>query len=154
MKTLIESQLGYCPLVWIFHGNRTLNNIMNNIQERTLRLVYTDYDQLSAKDRSYRIHHRNLQRLAIEIYKFKDKLGPKILHDMFEASSNIYNTRSDKILNTRNVKSVFNGTETVSCRVQQTWGIVPGNIKIASSSKEFISRIKKWHLCNVIHWVC
>ena len=26
--------LGYCPLVWIFHGNRNLSNTMNNIEER------------------------------------------------------------------------------------------------------------------------
>ena len=70
MKAFIESQFGYCSLVWILHGNRTLNNTMNTIQERALRLVYTDhsssYDQLLAKDGSYRIHHRNLQRFAIE----------------------------------------------------------------------------------------
>ena len=148
MRAFIESQFGYCSLVWIFHGNRTLNNTMNNIQERVLRLVYTDYsssyDQLLAKDGSYRIHHRNLQRLAIEIYKFKNNIGHEILHDIFEESSNIYNTRSDKILNTRNVKSVFNGTETVSYRAQKTWDIVPNNIKTASSLNEFISLIKKW----------
>ena len=40
MKAFIESQFGYCPLVWIFHANRTLNNTMNNIQERALRLGY------------------------------------------------------------------------------------------------------------------
>ena len=84
MKAFIESQFGYCPLIWIFHGNRTLNNTMNNIQERALRLVYTDYrstyDQWLARDSSYRIHHRNLQRLAIEIYKFKHNLGPEILN--------------------------------------------------------------------------
>ena len=43
MKAFIESQFGYCPLVWAFHGNRTLNNTINGIQERALRLVYTDY---------------------------------------------------------------------------------------------------------------
>ena len=71
MKAFIESQFGYCPLVWVFHGNRTLNDTMNKIQERALRLVYNDhhstYDQLLEKDCSYSIHHRNLQRLAIEI---------------------------------------------------------------------------------------
>ena len=81
------------------------------IELLVLVLVYTDYsssyDQLLAKDGSYRIHHRNLQRLAIEIYKFKNNIGPEILHGIFEESSNIYNTRSDKILNTRNVKSVL-----------------------------------------------
>ena len=51
MKAFIESQFGYCPLVWIFHGNRSLNNAMNKIEERgALRPVYVDY-------------HRNLQRL-------------------------------------------------------------------------------------------
>ena len=65
MKAFIESQFGYCPLVWIFHGySRILNNTMHNTQERALRLVYTDYhstyEQLLARDSSYRIHHRNL----------------------------------------------------------------------------------------------
>ena len=124
MKAFIESQFGYCPLIWIFHGNRTLNNTMNNIQERALRLVYTDYrstyDQLLARDSSYRIHHRNLQRLAIEIYKFKHNLGPEILNEIFESNSNTYNTRSDKTVSTRVVKSVFNGTETVTYMAQKT----------------------------------
>ena len=43
MKAFIDSQFGYCPLVWIFHGTRTLNNTINKIQERALRLVYKDY---------------------------------------------------------------------------------------------------------------
>ena len=88
MKAFIESQFGYCPRVWAFHGNRTLHNTINGIQERALRLVYTDYhssyDELLKKDGSYRIHHRNLQRLATEIYKFKKNLGPEILNTIFE----------------------------------------------------------------------
>ena len=158
MKAFIESLFGYCPLVWIFHGNRNLNNTMNNIQERALRLVYTDYhssyDQLLAKDGSFRIHQRNLQRLAIEIYKFNNNLGPEILNDIFAANSSNYNTRSDTIIYTRNVKSVFNGTETVSYRAQKTWNIVPENIKNASSLTEFKSLIKKWQPNNCTCRLC
>ena len=59
-----------------------------------LRLVYTNYhssyDELLAKDGSFRIHHRNLQRLTIEIYKFNNNLGPEILNDIFAAKSNNY----------------------------------------------------------------
>ena len=39
MKTFIKSQFNYCPLVWMFH-NRTLNNKINKLHERALRIVY------------------------------------------------------------------------------------------------------------------
>ena len=42
MKSFIESQFGYCPLVWMFHS-RSLNNRINHIHERALRIVYKDY---------------------------------------------------------------------------------------------------------------
>ena len=42
MKAFVESEFGYCPLIWTFHGNRSLNNCKNKLQERALRLVYRD----------------------------------------------------------------------------------------------------------------
>ena len=44
MKAFVESEFGYCPLIWTFHGNRSLNNCMNKLNESALRLVYRDYD--------------------------------------------------------------------------------------------------------------
>ena len=41
LKSFIESQFSYCPLVWMFHS-RTLNNRINKLHERGLRLVYND----------------------------------------------------------------------------------------------------------------
>ena len=45
----------------------------NKIRERALRLVYKDYissfDDLLARDNSFKIQQRNLQKLAIEIFK-------------------------------------------------------------------------------------
>ena len=43
MKSFIESQFGYAPLVWMFH-NRGVNNEINKIHERLLRFVYGDFD--------------------------------------------------------------------------------------------------------------
>ena len=37
MKAFITSQFCYCPLIWMFHN---LNNKINRIHERALRLVY------------------------------------------------------------------------------------------------------------------
>ena len=41
MKAFITTQLNYYHLIWMFHG-RQLNNRINRIQERALRLVYKD----------------------------------------------------------------------------------------------------------------
>ena len=148
MKAFIESQFGYCPLIWIFHGNRALNNVMNKIQERALRLVYSDerssYEDLLTKDGSYTIHHRNLQTLATEIYKFKHNVGPTILNDIFKLETNNYNLRNDLILETNNLNSVYNGTETVSYRAMKTWDMVPEEIKISQALCKFKRKIKNW----------
>ena len=42
MKAFINSQFGYCPLVWMFHS-RQLNNRINKIHERALRIVHNDF---------------------------------------------------------------------------------------------------------------
>ena len=43
MKAFIESQFGYCTLMWMFHS-RTLNNRINKLHERALHLVYKNDD--------------------------------------------------------------------------------------------------------------
>ena len=76
MTTFIQSQFNYCPLVWMFH-NRKLNNKINRLHERALRIVYKNenltFQEILDKDHSVTIHHRNLQRLATEMYKIKNK---------------------------------------------------------------------------------
>ena len=63
MKAFIISQffVHYCPLIWMFHS-RQLNNRINKIQERTLRLVYKDnkltFDDHLKLDKSVTIHQR------------------------------------------------------------------------------------------------
>ena len=92
MKAFIESQFNYCPLIWMFQS-RTMNNKINRIHERALRLVYSDhvssFDELLKKDRSVSIHHRNIQSLAIELYKFLHGLSPSIMKNVFHFNTNI-----------------------------------------------------------------
>ena len=40
-KLQFESQFGYCPLKWMFHS-RGLNDKMNRIHERALKITYND----------------------------------------------------------------------------------------------------------------
>ena len=45
IKAFITSQFSYCPLIWMLHS-RTLNNRINNIHEKALRLTYKDNQSL------------------------------------------------------------------------------------------------------------
>ena len=82
LNAFITSQFSYAPVVWMFH-NRKLNNHINRIYERALKIVYQDhnstFEELLAKDGSFKFHDNNLQRLLLEIFKVKMKLAPEIM---------------------------------------------------------------------------
>ena len=75
----------------MFHS-RTMNNKINRIHERSLRLVYSDYssnfDELLRRDGSFSIHDKNIQTLAIDIYKFFHGLFPTIMKNIFQVNTN------------------------------------------------------------------
>ena len=70
----------------MFHSRR-LNNRINNIHERALRIVYRDrvtsFEELLKKDRSVANHQRNLQILTTEIFKTKNGLNQEIIKKHF-----------------------------------------------------------------------
>ena len=98
MKAFFTFQFSYCPLIWMFHS-RTLNNRVNNIDERALRLTYKDnqssFKELLEKDHSVTVHHKKLQALVTEIFKVKNDLAPDIMKDVFELKEPPYNLRSE-----------------------------------------------------------
>ena len=87
LNAFITSQFSYAPDVWVFHS-RKLNNHINRIHERALRIAYQDhsltFNELLAKDSSFKIHDRNLQKLLTEIFKIKMKLAPEIMNEVFD----------------------------------------------------------------------
>ena len=145
MKTFILSHFGYCPLVWIFNS-RKQNNRINRIHERALRIVYRDnestFDELLFKDESFTIHERNIQSLAIELYKIAYGLSPQIMNLVLPLNPDARYPGSN-IFKTRNVKTVSYGTETVAHLGPKIWSIVPMDMKKLSLCK-FIKKIKKW----------
>ncbi len=147
MKAFIESQFGYCPLIWMFHS-RKLNNLINRIHERALRIVYKDHNstfqELLNKDNSVSIHHRNLQKLVTEMYKVKNNLSPSIMKDVFKERNSPYGLRNNCTWTSSNIRTVYNGTETISFRGPKTWQLLPENIKEAKSLYDFKNSVKKW----------
>ena len=92
MKAFEESQLNYCPLIWMLPF-RALNNKINHIHERALRTVYSAYNssfyELLDKDDTCKVHQKSVQNLAIEIYKYLHGLSPAILSDVSKVNETI-----------------------------------------------------------------
>ena len=117
-KAFIESQFNYCPLIWMLNS-RTMNNKINLFHERSLRIVYSDqsstFEELLERHKTFSIHHKNIQSLAINIYKFMKCLSSEILSSVFNLKeNNRYSLRNVYELYSRNPRTVKYGTETIS----------------------------------------
>ena len=144
MRAFIISQFGYCPLVWMFHS-RTLNNRINKIHERALRIVYNDlkssFDELLSRDGSFKVHERNIQTMAIELYKVFNGISPEIMNEVFQLKeSNLYCSKYP--FKTRNVRTVAYGTETITFMGPKIWSLIPDELKEIESLDEFKRKIK------------
>ena len=80
----------------MFHS-RNLNNKINEIHERALRLVYQknlSFSELLDLDNSVTVHQKNFQVLLTEIYKVKNEIAPEIMKDIFDLKNPSYSLRS------------------------------------------------------------
>ena len=108
MNVLFKSHFSYSPLTWMMHSRKP-NNKINRLHERCLRVTYNDvlssFGELLERDYSVSVHNRNIQCLAIELYKIFNGIYSDIMNDVFplSASSN-YDIRSRHTFTTRSVK--------------------------------------------------
>ena len=146
-NTFIESQFSYCPLVWMFH-DRNINMKINRLHERALRIVYHDdissFEELLERDESFTVHEKNIQKLAIELYKYKHNLANEVMKDVF--SDNVHkepNLRYVPEFAVPRVNTVHNGDDSLRHLGPLVWQIVPDSLK-ALPFKQFKTEVKKW----------
>ena len=96
----------------MFH-NRTLNDKINRLHERALRLVYkTDklsFNELLELDNYVTTHQKNLQRLATEMYNVKNKIASLSFQDVFKEQLNPYDIMSGRAWNIPKVSAASQG---------------------------------------------
>ena len=159
IQAFFNSQFAYCPLVWMFHS-RHINTKINNLHFRALRMVYLDekssFEELLKKDDSVTVHHRNLQLLAIEMFKVFKGVAPAFMTDIFPKNENTFtenvssNTRSRSIFyNRSNPKKENYGLQTLRSLGPKVWDMLPIDLKNNPSLAVFKTKIKKWtpHNC-------
>ena len=151
MRTFIESQFNYCPLVWMFNNrtlNNEINNLINNLHERALRIVYRNnelsFQELLDKENSVAVHQRNLRKLAIEMFKVKHNLSPLPMQELFAEHANTYDLRNKRSWELPNTRTATCGTETIRYRGPKTWDLLPNDLKESESLEIFKRKIKNW----------
>ena len=147
-NAFIMSQFSYCPLVWMFHS-RAMERRTNRIHERTLRLIYPNQHQLTFKElleknKTVSIHQRNLQTLATEIYKAKNKISPEVVNSLFEFTNKNYNLRNASILKRNRYFTVHYGRESLVSLAPKIWELVPDSIREVKTLSIFKNKIKAW----------
>ena len=153
MNTLILSHFSYYSLIWMFH-DRKIENKINKIQERALRIAYRDntsqFKELLEKDNSVSVHQKNLQLVMIEIYKTKNRLNPPFMIEIFGDKEVSYQLRSTSKLNLPKVRTTNYGTDTVWFMGQRAWAKLPIDLKASSSLTVFRKYLKseKSRHCN------
>ena len=118
MNSVFNAQFIYCPLILMLHS-RSKDNKIKHLHESCLQLIYKDKqtscEDLLIKDGTVSIHHRNIQTLATEMSKVKNEMSPEIVCDIFtQRINNPYNLRNTNYFETPFVRTVYNGTESVS----------------------------------------
>ena len=111
----------------MFHS-RKLNNKINKLHERCLRIVYSDntssFEELLEIDNSLSVHYQNIQVLATELYKIVNGLSPVIVKEVFPFTVNTsYNTRNKRKFYSRSIKLVTFGSETLSHLAPKIWSL-------------------------------
>ena len=128
--------------------SRRTNRKINHIHERALRLVYDDhessFEELLIKDNSVCIHHRNIQYVAIEMYKVVHGMAPSIMIEIFGERREIP-TRSGITYTKPKVNTVYMGENSLRVYGPIVWdNMLPEKFKSCTSLTHFKNSIKAW----------
>lgn len=137
MKAFITSQFLHYPLI-LMCQRRKLKNRINNLDGRVLKLIFksrkSTFERLLIREKSVSVHSKYLQILVKEIYKVQHGTTPAIMNKFF-------NTKNSSSFETRNIKTVYDGPETIAYIGPKIWNLVLQKIKDSDNFNIFKSNI-------------
>ena len=119
---------------------RRNNNIIRNLHERCLRLIYKDknssYEELLTKHGSVSIYHRNIQALVTKMYKIQNGILSEI--------ESHYNLRRCNDFRIPPIRTVYYDSESIPFLGPKIWNFLPDEIKQQTSLNSFKKPVKNW----------
>ena len=106
-------------------------------------LIKPLFQDLLDKNKSVTIHVKNVRALAVEMLKVSNNYPISLMSEIFDKRNNVYDFRNPPEFARRNVRSAFNGTESISFLGPKIWDIVPSELKQLETVNAFKRGIKK-----------
>jgi hypothetical protein len=120
--------------------------------------VYDDsvssYEALLRKAGKSLLYISRIKSIAIEVYNITNKLGPSMLHDMYETKDININLRDGNRVKQPNVRTTKYGIHSLRYEGAKIWNSLPASIKCAISLNNFKSLINKWNGPNCTCGFC
>ena len=102
----------------------------------------------------FKIHHGNIQSLAIELFKIKNNLLATIMSDIFQPRAVSYNLRSQIDFTRPNVNSEHFGISSLRYMAPKVCDMLPNDVKNVNDIETFRNSIRKWKPVNCDYKLC
>ena len=139
-NSFILSQFNYCCLAWMF-CSKTLQNKINHIQKRALRIVYNEPNlnlyRLVELDKSTTIHIKNIRTLLTEVHNTTRGENSIFMNKSFTPKKQYYNLRITNFLSFPKDIGSKNGRNTFVFRATHISNQVPDSIENEPNAKCF-----------------
>ena len=128
--------------------SRKCNSKINRIHERALRIAYDDYNsdfiELLSVCGTETKHISNIKRVAIEMFKVKNAMSPKIINELFTIR-NFDGTRASSCFTVNSRNTVSNGDMSLRTFGPIIWNdMLPSSLKSIKIISKFKKEIKLW----------
>ena len=112
-------------------------------------MAYNDFESsfenILSQENGVRIHQKNLQLLAIEIYKTVNNLNPVFMKEIFQLNELANNLRNQSFIQ-KKPNTVTYGLDTISYRCDELWSSIPLDIRSTENCKVYKTKIKQTDL--------
>ena len=118
---------------------------MKDVYTKLIMIVYRHLKNYLKEITLFQCTIETFSVYPLKLFKVFNGICPDIMKDVFPLStSSIYDIRSRCIFTTRSVKTVYYGTEHLSCLAPKVWELIPNNIKSLENLPKFKKAIKNW----------